>query len=186
MDKFRPDTEEPVWVCVGRQAEVKAVSKQIDRFLKGKERRGVCVIAGGYGVGKTLMLKSIVSKVQRKINDGHYSVFKYGERNRIFYSGMNCVERGKKLNGLRSVLQSMFRLVAARHGRAPDRAFFEHLLKPDAYSTPHHPLGTCRVTTCSSSVCSSCVATMCLSTSRRVPRRLTSRMLHSSTSSSRS
>lgn len=36
---------------------------KLDRFLKGKDSKGIYVLYGGYAVGKSLILKTILRKI---------------------------------------------------------------------------------------------------------------------------
>jgi guanylate kinase len=37
----------------------------VDRFLKGKDKKGVYILSGSYGVGKSQILKYILNKIQK-------------------------------------------------------------------------------------------------------------------------
>lgn len=50
---------------MGRKQQLKEVSDKIDRFLKGKDRKGVIIVSGGYAIGKSLFLKTILRKIQK-------------------------------------------------------------------------------------------------------------------------
>ena len=49
--------------CIGREKQLKEIKLKLDRFLKGKDSKGIYVLYGGYAVGKSLILKTILRKI---------------------------------------------------------------------------------------------------------------------------
>lgn len=65
MSKIEPKEEDKamMWNVIGQSKEIKDISSTLDRFLRGKDKKGIYIISGTYGIGKTLTLKNILIKI---------------------------------------------------------------------------------------------------------------------------
>jgi Cdc6-like AAA superfamily ATPase len=53
---------------IGREEIHRRVQQLVDKFLKDVEHKGFILIRGTFGVGKTLILRKILYRIQEKIN----------------------------------------------------------------------------------------------------------------------
>jgi hypothetical protein len=85
--------------------------------LRREKERQLLILSGGFGVGKSHVLKICIQTVVEMIGAKKFGRFKYDEEPHILITVLNPVERKLKLNGLRYVLRQILNIVAARQKR---------------------------------------------------------------------
>lgn len=65
-------------------------------------------------MGKTLLVRRVLTRIQDKIETNQYNVWKHGETPHILVSSLDPSSSTLKLNGLRGILQEVFRICAER------------------------------------------------------------------------
>lgn len=94
------------------ESEMKKSFNLFEKFLSKPFKNCLIMITGPYGVGKSTFLRNFLEKMTKRIE---IDKWKYNEKTSVLFSGLNCVEKNKKLNGLRSIFQEIFRLLGNRY-----------------------------------------------------------------------
>ena len=84
----------------------------LEKFLNKPAKNGMVLIFGSYGAGKSLMVTDIVEKMAARLEG---DVWKYGEKMQIYANSLNNVEKGRKMNGWRRILQEILMRVSLRN-----------------------------------------------------------------------
>ena len=93
------------------ETEIKKSFEMMEKFLSRPQKNCLLMITGGYGVGKSAFLRIFLEKMAKRIENDKW---KHNEKTQVIISTLNCVEKTKKLNGLRGIFQEIFRLIAQR------------------------------------------------------------------------
>lgn len=96
--------------------------------MKGIEKKCLFVVKGTLGIGKTLLVRKILTRVEEKIITNQYSQWKYGESPHILVSSLDPMSRTYQFNGLRPVLRGFLKLYALRVRKQPDRDLLESMV----------------------------------------------------------
>ncbi|CAD8172324.1 unnamed protein product [Paramecium pentaurelia] len=131
---FKRKTEFANQQIFGREEPYKKILNQVDKIMRGIDKKGLFIIKGSFGVGKTMLIKKVLHRVQEKLNSNQYNPWKYGEMPQILTSQLNPVTRSYKLNGLRQILKQIFILYSKRLEREPDLSLFQLMIDESLYS----------------------------------------------------
>ncbi|CAD8171450.1 unnamed protein product [Paramecium pentaurelia] len=112
----------------GRDEQHKKLLNQIDKVIKGVDKKSLIILKGTYGCGKSILAKKVLHRVQEKINSNQYSPWKYGESPHILVQQLDPITRTFKLNGLRSILKQIFLLYAKRVEKQPNMDLFNMMV----------------------------------------------------------
>ncbi|CAD8156300.1 unnamed protein product [Paramecium octaurelia] len=112
----------------GREEQHKKLLNQIDKVIKGVDKKSLIILKGTYGCGKSSLAKKVLYRIQEKINSNQYSPWKYGEYPHILVQQLDPITRTFKLNGLRSILKQIFLLYAKRVERPPNMELFNMMV----------------------------------------------------------
>ena len=93
------------------ETEIKKSFEMMDKFLSRPQKNCLLMVTGGYGIGKSAFLRIFLEKMAKRIENDKW---KYGEKTQVVISGLNCVEKNRKMNGLRVIFQEIFRLIGQR------------------------------------------------------------------------
>lgn len=73
------------------------------------------MVKGGFGMGKTLFIRTVLLKIQKVIDAQNISnKYRYNEKIEIFISSINAYTRNFRLNGFRPILQRMLKKYVIR------------------------------------------------------------------------
>lgn len=104
----------PAQPMIGQDENIQRALDSFLSILRRERERQFLLISGGFGVGKSHVLKFCIQKVNEMIMAKEFGKFKYDEQPLILVTVLNPVERKLKLNGLRYVLRQLLNIVAAR------------------------------------------------------------------------
>ena len=96
--------------------------------MKGVDKKCLFVVKGTLGIGKTLLARKILTRVEEKIITSQYSHWKYGESPHIIVSGLDPSTRGYQFNGLRPILRGFLKLYSERIRKSPDASLFNQMV----------------------------------------------------------
>lgn len=98
---------------IGKSYELKSmkVIGLFEKFLSKPAKNGLIMIIGSYGAGKSLLIKEILQKMSNKIES---ATWKYNEKIQVYANSLNNVEKGRKMNGWRKILQEILVQLALR------------------------------------------------------------------------
>ena len=108
----------------GREEQQKQLMSAVEKFMKGVDKKCLFVVKGTLGIGKTLLARKILTRVEEKIITSQYSHWKYGESPHIIVSGLDPSTRGLQFNGLRPILRGFLKLYSERIRKSPDASLF--------------------------------------------------------------
>ncbi|CAD8074136.1 unnamed protein product [Paramecium sonneborni] len=112
----------------GREDQHKKLLNQIDKVIRGVDKKSLIILKGTYGSGKSILAKKVLHRIQEKINSNQYSPWKYGEYPHILFQQLDPITRTFKLNGLRSILKQIFILYAKRVEKPPNMDLFNMMI----------------------------------------------------------
>jgi adenylate cyclase 10 len=52
----------------GREEILRRITSIIDKFMKGIEKRSLVIVKGTFAIGKTLLARKVLYRIQEKIN----------------------------------------------------------------------------------------------------------------------
>ena len=98
----------------------------LQKFLRSPDTQGFMAIRGSFGMGKTLLVRSVLETLREQPSFVH-SNYKYNERPNIFASALGPITKTERINGMRPLLNQMFMHYAARKMRQPSLDLLQEL-----------------------------------------------------------
>jgi Cdc6-like AAA superfamily ATPase len=90
---------------VERDKRLKAEVEKIEMFFEKPAESHITLFTGTYGIGKSLMVRNIVQRLQPRMNN---QLWKYEENISLLVSRVNCIQRDNYLNGWRGIIRDIF------------------------------------------------------------------------------
>ncbi|KAM3140572.1 hypothetical protein pb186bvf_007384 [Paramecium bursaria] len=115
-------------ILYGRDEQYKKILNQMDKVNRGVEKKCLIILKGTYGVGKSILIKKVIHRVQEKINSNQYSPWKYTEMPFIFITQLNPISKGYRFNGVRNFLKQIFIAYSSRIERQPNMDLFNYMV----------------------------------------------------------